>query len=366
MLYYATYQLQCDCGIIITASHNPKNYNGAKFIVAGRSFGTSDIAKLGLSLDPITAEAAAKYTKNTQITEIYSRHLQKLASNALSDQKIVWDCGSGAMCGIINTLTQSLNKANMGRHIPVFATYDPEFKYRQPDPAKPEALQATLQQLHNNGANIAISFDGDGDRVVFVKPNGTIIFGVDLLIFIASKLLPTLPNTIDKTIIVDVKTSPKQIKALQDLGAKVVLSKTGHCIIKEQISLHNAILAAEVSGHIFINHNYYGFDDALYAALLALQNLPDLLSFSAISYPHSITKNIACPEHLKDLKIQKVIEFAQQTYPNRLNTLDGVRVELDDMWFLVRRSNTEPIVNILAQGNLAVDNIVNTLVALLK
>ncbi len=344
LLYFTVYNHDFDAGIVVTASHNPKQYNGAKFIVKGYNFVTKDI--LGIAKPLVSKELLNGSLAN--FSQPHQSYEQRLITNTLKlnkDARVVWDCGGGALCQTVKSFASKIP----GEHFFVSADFDPEFKDRDLDPSNIKNLTKLLASMQQNNADIGFAFDGDGDRIGVVTKKGELLKGEDLTCFLASVILP---QSQCKKVIVDIKCSPLKKQRLETFGAEVLLCKTGHCLIKEQIKIHNAPLAGESSGHIFIAHNYYGFDDALYAASIVLQNFEAFNAFVAqiCNYNFSSAINIVCPEDKKDLVIASLKTQLKAIY-GKINETDGIRLEAEDFWFLIRRSNTEPILNFIIEGN---------------
>ena len=344
LLYFAVYNHNFDAGIVVTASHNPKQYNGAKFIVKGYNFVTKDILGIAKPLlsNEVLSGSVASFAEPHQS---YEQRLIANTTNLINNARIVWDCGGGALCKTVKSFASKIP----GEHFFVSADFDPEFKDRDLDPSNIKNLTKLLASMRQNNADIGFAFDGDGDRIGVVTKQGELLKGEDLTCFLASVILP---QSQCKKVIVDIKCSPLKKQRLEDLGAEVLLCKTGHCLIKEQIKIHNAPLAGESSGHIFIAHNYYGFDDALYTASIVLQNFEGFKAFAAkiCNYPFSSAINIPCPEDKKDAVIANLKTKLKAIYGS-INETDGIRLESEDFWFLIRRSNTEPILNFIIEGN---------------
>ena len=340
MLYYATYKTPSKSGIMITGSHNPSEYNGFKFMLNQKAFFGSLIQELG----KIAAQGRFTQGKGKIISLDVSNDYAKEIACELNDAtniKVVWDCGNGA-CG--NILREIL-KNSLNENIIINQEIDGRFPNHHPDPTIPSNLTQLIDKVKATNADIGIAFDGDGDRIGVINGLGEIIWADQFMIFLAQDVLQNHHNA---TIIADVKASNSFFAEVAKAGGTPLMWKTGHSFIKAKMLETKAPFAGEMSGHIFFADKYYGFDDALYAASRLINYIyKSGKSFNDLTKKLPRTYNtpeirIDCPEHQKDKilqKIQKKLEKQKVT----IDFTDGLRVSDEKGWWLLRRSNTQPI-----------------------
>ena len=352
LLYFAAHTLDVDAGIIVTGSHNTKHHNGFKMMIGGASvFGAAiqELAALAAAPDMTTIASAVTTTgqsdgdqRGTDITETYlDRLLTGLGTADISPLSIGWDAGNGAAGEIMRRLTQRLR----GRHLLLNETIDGNFPAHHPDPTEPENLLQLQDLVHREKLDLGIAFDGDGDRIGAVDAQGRIVWGDQLLAILARDVLRTHPGAV---IIADVKASQALFDEIARLGGKPLMWKTGHSLIKTKMIETQAKLAGEMSGHIFFADEYYGYDDALYAAVRLLRVIAgsgqSLVQFrdqlpALVNTPEI---RIACDD---DRKFAVMTEVAQalQRDGAEVDVTDGVRVRNADGWWLLRASNTQAV-----------------------
>ena len=350
MLYYAEAAgvggQPVDGGIQVTGSHNPRDHNGFKMVLGHRSFWGADIAALAaLGPDGGWSEGTGAVTDAAMLPAYVDRLMAGYDGGAF---RIGWDCGNGAAGPAVETLTQLLP----GEHHLLFTDVDGDFPNHHPDPSE-EANLADLKRLvADKRLDFGFAFDGDGDRIGVVDPRGRVLWGDQLLMLLAEPLLAELPGA---TIIADVKSSQALFDRVARLGGRALMAKTGHSAIKSMMVQTGAPLAGELSGHIFFGQDYYGFDDALYAAVrliraihLSGRSLADLVDAmpALVSTPDL---RIAVPETRKAAIVAEVRDrlLAAGSTPD---TTDGVRVASDDGWWLLRQSNTQGAITVRAEG----------------
>lgn len=344
-LYYAAnHQLPKKSAIMVTASHNPPEYNGFKLVIDGLSITQKQLQQI-IALVPKEDVGLKKHNiaANCNIVPCYVEKLHKLIPNNLNS-KVIWDAGNGTAAIILQRLLPLLT----GEHILLNHNIEGTFAARPSDPTVHSNLKQLVATIQESNADIGFAFDGDADRIVVVNSEGNILQGDQLLAIYAVDFLQRQPNA---KIIVDVKTSQTVIDYLTNLGAEVILCKCGHAFIKAQMRKTGAMLAGEMSGHMFFAEDYYGFDDAIYAACLLLriihavdakQILQTALQLGAGRF---ITPEIriACSEEQKFALIENI---AKQLHIRNIkfNAVDGVRVHDEHGWWLLRASNTEPCI----------------------
>jgi len=342
MLYFASYHLGADAGMMITGSHNPPEFNGIKMMLQGKSFFGEAIQDLGRSVSAGRFADGAGILKETDISEDYiSRLLDCLQSDQVT-MKVAWDPGNGASGDIVRRLVSRLG----GEHILINAEIDGTFPNHHPDPTVEENLDQLKSVVADQKCDLGIGFDGDGDRIGVVDSQGRVLWGDQLMVIWARDVLKRLPGS---TIIADVKTSGVFYDEVEKAGGDPLMWMTGHSLIKSKMAELEAPLAGEMSGHIFFADEYYGFDDAIYAALRLLrvlleegQAIDDIKDALPEMY-NTPELRFDCPDDKKFAIADEVKERLTQTSDAKIHTMDGVRVETEDGWWLLRASNTQPV-----------------------
>jgi len=339
MLYYSVYKLDLAAGIMVTGSHNPKNHNGFKMMLKSRPFFGQDIEGLAKIATKGEFAQGKGAVVSKDIKEDYvSRLLQDL--DIKKELKIAWDNGNGAAGEIM----QELVKRIPGEHKTLFADIDGTFPNHHPDPTVPENLKDIIALIKEEKCDLGIAFDGDGDRIGLVDDEGEIIWGDQLMVFYAKELLAVSPGS---TVIADVKASKVFFDEVTKMGGKALMGKTGHSLIKSKMKETNAKLAGEMSGHIFFADKYYGFDDALYAAIRIINIVSNLESQKLSDLRKALPKTFSTPEIRieisEDIKF-KTVEYLKQKLNEqsiKFNDVDGIRADSDLGWWLLRASNTQ-------------------------
>jgi phosphomannomutase len=348
MLYYAEAILEdVDGGIEITGSHNPANYNGFKLVLGGAPFFGSDIQKLG------TMAAAGDWVEGSAGSEhldILDQYVARVAEAAPTRAyRIGWDAGNGAAGPAIEKLTKMLP----GEHHLLFVDVDGHFPNHHPDPTD-EANLADLRALvAEKKLDFGVAFDGDGDRIGAIDGEGRVIWGDQLLQIYAQDVLGDVPGA---TIIADVKASQALFDRVTELGGKPLMWKTGHSLIKSKMKETGSPLAGEMSGHIFFKHEYYGFDDAIYAAVRLIAASAKL-DKSVTELRNDMREMINTPEmrfqvdeSRKFAVIDEVLARLQAEGAD-VNNTDGARVNTADGWWLLRASNTQDVLVARAEAS---------------
>jgi phosphomannomutase len=348
MLYYAEAVMEdVDGGIQITGSHNPANYNGFKMVFQGRPFFGSDIQELGriaAAGDWIAGEGAAS------AVDIIDQYVARIAQAAPPvGFRIGWDAGNGAAGPVIERLVKMLQ----GEHHLLFVDVDGQFPNHHPDPTD-EANLADLKALvADKQLDFGLAFDGDGDRIGAIDGQGRVIWGDQLLQIFAEDVLAEVPGA---TIIADVKASQALYDRVAALGGKPLMWKTGHSLIKSKMKEVGSPLAGEMSGHIFFKHDYYGFDDAIYAAVRLIR-ASSKLGKSVTQLRSEMPEMINTPEmrfqvdeNRKFAVIDEVLARLSAEGAD-VNDTDGARVNTADGWWLLRASNTQDVLVARAEAS---------------
>ncbi len=340
-LYFAVYELGADGGIMITGSHNPPDYNGFKMMIGKRPFFGADIQGLG----PLAAEGAyAAGAGSVEDVDLLGRYTDRLLKDYRPGREltVVWDCGNGATGPVVEALAARLP----GRHKVLFPEVDGTFPNHHPDPTVPETLEILREAVAEAGADLGIAFDGDGDRIGVIDEKGRVLWGDQLVAVYATEILAEHPGA---TVIADVKASQVLFDRIAELGGKPLMWRTGHSLIKTKMAETGAPLAGEMSGHLFFKDRYYGFDDALYAAVRLMSllartdrpmsalrdDLPTVLNTPEVRFP--------CSEERKFAAVAEVKAALAGRTDVQVNDVDGVRVSSADGWWLLRASNTQDV-----------------------
>jgi phosphomannomutase len=339
MLYFATHYLDVDGGIQVTGSHNPADYNGFKMLLKGRSVYGAEIQEIGQRAASGHWHDGSGTIEEVDIREAYAnRLLQDFSGKAY---RIGWDAGNGAAGPILDMLVERLP----GHHHVIFSQVDGTFPNHHPDPTV-EANLADLKALvEREQLDFGIAFDGDGDRIGAVDGTGRVIWGDQLLMILAEAILREIPGA---TIIADVKASQTLFDRIAELGGQPLMWKTGHSLIKSKMKETGAPLAGEMSGHVFFKHRWYGFDDALYAAVRLIEAV-SASGKSLTEIKTAMPKAVATPElrfQVDDVRKFAIIDEVRDRLAAdgaTVDSTDGVRVSTPDGWWLLRASNTQDV-----------------------
>lgn len=339
-LYYAACVLAGKSGVMLTGSHNPSNYNGFKVVIAGDTLANEQIQALHTRLKTNDLTWGEGRIERVEILSRYSDEITrdvKLAKRL----KVVVDCGNGAAGVIAPQLIAALNC----EVIPLFCEVDGNFPNHHPDPGKPENLQDLIAKVKETRADIGLAFDGDGDRVGVVTNAGTIVFADRLLMLFAQDVLTRNPAA---EVIFDVKCTRRLTPLIKESGGRPLMWKTGHSLIKKKMKETGALLAGEMSGHIFFKERWFGFDDGIYSAARLLEILSRQQA-TAEELFEAFPNDISTPEINIDVtdeskfSIIEALHDAQWGETAELTSIDGVRVDYPRGWGLVRASNTTPV-----------------------
>jgi phosphomannomutase/phosphoglucomutase len=358
-LYYASEQLRIPSGVMVTGSHNPPNYNGLKIVLGGETLaeagiqqlrqrietrdlqsvapvdGSSSSGPLGTDVGPLGSNVIAEYVGRVLDKVVMARPL-----------RVVVDCGNGVAALVVPRLMRAMGCTV----VELFCQVDGHFPNHHPDPSQPENLAALIEKVSSEGADLGLAFDGDGDRLGVVDDQGRIIWPDRQMMLYAADVLTRHPGA---TIIYDVKCTANLEGVIRNRGGHPLMWKTGHSLIKAKMRETGALLAGEMSGHIFFRDDWYGFDDAPYAAARLLQILgrqPHTPSAVFAALPDAVNTpemriEMTEGEHFAfmDRALATVAAEPDRWFPGSdITTIDGLRVDFKDRWGLVRASNTTP------------------------
>lgn len=339
MLYYAEAILEVDGGIQITGSHNPGDYNGFKMVLQHLPFFGADIQDLGQLAEEGDWEDGSGEVTEADIVDDYVGRL--LAGYAGGTYRIGWDAGNGAAGPVIEKLTKLLP----GEHHLLFTEVDGTFPNHHPDPTDEKNLADLKRLVAEKQLDFGLAFDGDGDRIGAIDGQGRVIWGDQLLSILAEPVLKEVPGA---TIIADVKASQALYDRIAELGGEPLMWKTGHSLIKMKMKETHSPLAGEMSGHIFFAHEYYGFDDAQYAAVRLIRAV-HMIGKSMTDIRGAMPAMVNTPEmrfqvdeSRKFAVIDEVLDRLEAEGAD-INRTDGARVNTSDGWWLLRASNTQDV-----------------------
>jgi phosphomannomutase/phosphoglucomutase len=340
-LYFGVVALDTDGGVQVTGSHNPPEFNGFKMVLGGEAFHGDEI--LGLWEIIVTERWRTAAGRESSDASVLGRYREGIVARHRLTRpvRVVVDCGNGA-----GSLVAVGPLEALGAEVtPLFCESDGTFPNHHPDPTVPENLRDLQVAVRRTDAELGIAFDGDADRIGAVDELGRIVYGDQLLVILGRDAVARFgPGT---PVIFDVKCSEVLPTALAAAGARPIMWKTGHSLIKAKMKEEQAPLAGEMSGHMFFGGDYLGFDDALFAAARLLEivgrgrfGLAGLLSdLPATTATPEIRVDV--PEERKFELVQRAVRHFSSRYP--VNTIDGVRITFPDGWGLLRASNTQPI-----------------------
>ena len=339
LLYFAAKKIKSKSGIMITGSHNPKNYNGFKILI-------NDSPISGLEILNLISDKFSNFKhlgKEIIKDDIMNEYINEVISQANPNSKkmkIVIDCGNGSAGEIAPKLMRKL-----GHEVEeLYCEIDGNFPNHHPDPGKIDNLQDLIKEVKNKAADIGIAFDGDGDRLGVVSSKGEIVYPDQLLMIFSKKILK---NNLGGKIIFDVKCTNLLKEIITDAGGIPIMSPTGHFHIKNALKKTNAPLAGEMSGHIFFNDEWYGFDDAHYSAFRLIEILNESEN-SLDDIVNDLPKAFSTPEMNLDVEESKKFQIVEDFIlkadvgAGEKITIDGLRVNFVDGWGLLRASNTTP------------------------
>lgn len=371
MVYFAAHTI-CQSAIQVTGSHNPKDDNGFKMMLAGRTIYGEEIQALGRAMQ--AGQWQPRAGGSVQSYDIAPAYRQRILGDVrlARPMRVVVDCGSGVTGASAPALLRDLGCEVHA----LFDTVDGNFPHHHPDPSKPENLRALQAALRETGAEIGLAFDGDGDRLGVVTPAGDIIVADRQIVLFARDILA---RTGGGAVVYDVKCSQQLDAAIRAAGGQPLMHATGHSLIKAKMREVGAVFGGEMSGHIFFAERWFGFDDGTYTAarlLEILSKVPDARASSALlaDLPTSCATpeiNIACPAgtspHAVAAQLQALAAGAFAA-PARICTIDGLRVDFADGFGLIRASNTTPVLVLRFEGQnpAALERIQSAMLALLR
>ncbi|MBA2244352.1 MAG: phosphomannomutase/phosphoglucomutase [Gemmatimonadetes bacterium] len=339
---FAGVHLEADAALQVTGSHNPPEYNGFKMSIGGRSFYGEAIQELRSMMERGDFESGSGAAQSVEILDTYVRALASKVE-VTRPVRVVVDCGNGVGSVVAVDLLHALGERVEA--IPLFCESDGTFPNHHPDPVVDKNLQDLIGKVRETGADLGVAFDGDADRIGAVDEQGNIIRGDTLLLLFALDMISRQGP--GQPVVFDVKCSQALPELIERAGGRPIMAPTGHSLIKERMKQEGALVAGELSGHIMFAENFYGFDDALYAACLLLgivSRLDGPLSARIAEFPRYVsTAEIRYPatEETKFGIVARALEHFARDHD--VIDVDGARVLFGDGWGLIRASNTEPV-----------------------
>ncbi len=348
MVYFAAYQLQTNCAVMLTGSHNPPDYNGLKMVLAGETLSGDTIQSLRARIEQNhLTHGNGSYTQQ----DISAAYIARIVSDIklARPMRVTVDCGNGVAGAYVANLYRQLGCEVQE----MFCEVDGHFPNHHPDPSDPKNLVDLINALRGNDSDLGLAFDGDGDRLGVVTKDGKIIFPDRQLMLFAADVLSRNPGA---EIIFDIKSTRNLFAWIKDHGGKPTLWKTGHSLVKAKMRETGALLAGEMSGHVFFKERWYGFDDGLYTGARLLEIL------SKVANPNdtlnALPDAVCTPElhiHTAEGENHTLLKQLQQTAKfdgaTEIITLDGLRVEYEDGFGLARPSNTTPVIVLRFEAN---------------
>jgi phosphomannomutase / phosphoglucomutase len=340
LLYFSLFHLDVDGGIQVTASHNPSEYNGFKICLGKETLHGQQIQDIRARMErnEVREKAGGKMARY-EIVPPYHQYLLADVPQLARPLKVVIDAGSGVGGPVAPPIFKQLGCAVWE----IACTPDADFPFHHPDPTVPENLAMLIEKVKQEKADLGIAYDGDADRIGAVDEKGNILWGDELLILFSRDVLKRHPNAI---IISEVKCSQRLYDDIAKNGGRPIMWKAGHSLLKAKMKETQALLAGEMSGHMFFKERYFGYDDAIYASLRLVEILAKSagpLSALLADLPQCVSTpelRVDCPDDRKFLLAKKATEYFRQHYD--VIDIDGVRVQFPDGWGLIRASNTQP------------------------
>ncbi|GAC1541689.1 MAG: phosphomannomutase/phosphoglucomutase [Polyangiales bacterium] len=342
MLYFAVHHLEVFGGLMITGSHNPGHENGVKMLRRSGSIYGAEIQELRASIESGTLTDTARGTlSHRDVQDDYAQYMKKNLRLARTDLKFVVDAGNGSAGPLAIRAMKALGLSP----VELFTDMDGTFPNHHPDPTQPENVAALIAKVKETGAEVGIAYDGDGDRLGAIDADGTIVWGDKLLTLFAREILRETPGA---AIIGEVKCSQTLYDDVARHGGRPITWKTGHSLIKAKMKEEHALLAGEMSGHLFFADRYFGYDDAIYASLRLLEILAgtrQTIGALLADLPRTFVTpeiRVDCPDAVKfDVVAEVRARFEEALGKDKVLSIDGARILFEHGWGLVRASNTQ-------------------------
>lgn len=354
LVSFSEYWLPVQAACMITASHNPKEYNGIKFFLNKKPLFNEDLQEVKVLFKKrmyVISETKGTYQEQALIPE-YVSFIKRLFPHLVgSDIRVVFDCGNGAVGAVLPLLCKALELSQASI---LYGAVDGTYPHHEADPSVAENMKDLQQEVLKTGAVVGIGFDGDGDRMGAVTASGKLVPGDRLLGVFSTPVLAALSQA---TVVCDAKCSSGLQEYVQGLGGHLVFSPSGHAFLRKAMEQHSAVMAGELSCHFFFKDRYFGYDDGVYAALRLLELL--ILSNKSFDehvslFPQRVSSpefRIPCAQGEGVAIVMRVIEKVKRVSGLQISTVDGVRVTLAEGWGLLRSSNTQPVICLCFESN---------------
>ncbi|MCE2705482.1 MAG: phosphomannomutase/phosphoglucomutase [Proteobacteria bacterium] len=349
MVYFANFELKTYSGVMITGSHNPPEYNGLKMVIDGETLATDKIQEIKTRME--NKNYISGNLGQYSVIDISEEYINKITSDVKLHRQVYFIVDSGN--GVAGSIAPKLYRRMGAKVLGLFCNVDGNFPNHHPDPSKPENLADLIKAMDSTDAEFGLAFDGDGDRLGVVTKGGRIIYPDRQLMLFAASVLDKNPNA---KILYDVKSTSLLSDWIKEHGGQPIMCKTGHSFVKAKIKETGALLAGEMSGHIFFNDRWYGCDDGVYAGARLIEILSQVKDPSALL--NALPNSISTPELnilVEEGQQYKIIEKLQKTAKFKdsidIVTIDGLRVQYPDGFGLVRASNTTPVLVLRFEAN---------------
>ncbi len=349
LLYFSLFHLDVDGGIEITASHNPSEYNGFKICLGKDTLYGQQIQDIRAAMERSDfRERPGGKVERYDIVAPYHQYLSNDVRKLSRPLRVVIDAGSGVGGPVAPPVFRRLGCTVWE----IACEPDPKFPFHHPDPTMPENLEMLIDKVKKEKADLGIAYDGDADRIGAVDEQGNILWGDELLVLFSRDVLKRHPQA---TIISEVKCSQRLYDDIAKNGGKAIMWKAGHSLLKAKMKETEALLAGEMSGHMFFKERYFGYDDAIYASLRLLEILANSgkpLSALLADLPRSVSTpeiRVNCPDERKFIIAERATEYFRKHYD--VIDVDGVRVRFPEGWGLIRASNTQPALVLRFEAN---------------
>jgi len=354
MMYFSTHTLPVDAGIMITASHNPKEYNGLKISLGTHSLWgvqIKEIGKLYYDKKRCIGNVKGSYSEQSVKNNYIAWHSEKFAHLKNSEIAAVIDCGNGAAGVVLPDIVKIMGWKNVQL---LCEDIDGTFPHHEADPTNLKNMQDVRAVLETTDATVGIGFDGDADRMGAMTKEGELVAGDKMIALFAQPMLQQYPGM---TVVYNVVCSDGLTEVLQEWGAQTIMTPVGHSIIEENMETHHAMLGGETSCHFFFRDRHFGYDDGVYAMFRLIEllvqsdkSLTELLSV----FPQKITSpefRLPCAEETKHFIVKQIKDLFLQQKNVKILAIDGVRVTTDYGWGIIRASNTQPVLSIRFEAN---------------
>ncbi|HXX40611.1 MAG TPA: phosphomannomutase/phosphoglucomutase [bacterium] len=347
IFYFALRHLGIDGGMMVTASHNPAEFNGFKLAYGPGTLYGAEIQRVREIAERGPARTAPGRIESREVAEAYASMLEERIRLGPRKLRVAVDCGNGTAGVFVPGILRRWGC----EVLPLYCDSDPSFPHHHPDPVEPRNLVDLIRLVREAHADVGIGIDGDGDRIGAVDDRGEILWGDQLMALFWREVLATHPGAVA---LIEVKCSQALVDEVRRLGGRPEFTRTGHSLIKARMREIGAVFAGEMSGHLFFADEYYGYDDAVYAAgrlLRMLSRTERRLSDLVAEIPRYYATpeiRVACPDDRKFAVVEAVTRELRERY--EVIDVDGARVVLPDGWALVRASNTQPVLVVRAEG----------------